>query len=48
MVAQEDIGIMKEIGLDSFRFSFSWPRILPRKIKLESPLSSFYVEIRKP
>ncbi|GLT27689.1 hypothetical protein SLA2020_026690 [Shorea laevis] len=26
---KEDIGRMKEIGLDSFRFSISWPRILP-------------------
>ncbi|GLU00229.1 hypothetical protein SLE2022_176100 [Rubroshorea leprosula] len=26
---KEDIALMKEIGLDSFRFSISWPRILP-------------------
>lgn len=26
---QHDIALMKEIGIDSFRFSFSWPRILP-------------------
>ncbi|XP_010265851.1 PREDICTED: beta-glucosidase 12-like isoform X1 [Nelumbo nucifera] len=24
-----DVGIMKEMGLDAFRFSISWPRILP-------------------
>lgn len=26
---QEDIELMKEIGLDSYRFSISWPRIMP-------------------
>lgn len=26
---QEDVALMKEMGLDSYRFSFSWPRILP-------------------
>ncbi|GMN55326.1 hypothetical protein TIFTF001_024451 [Ficus carica] len=26
----EDIAMLKEIGLDSFRFSISWTRILPR------------------
>ena len=26
---QEDIEIMKEIGLNAYRFSISWPRILP-------------------
>ncbi|GKV13453.1 hypothetical protein SLEP1_g24455 [Rubroshorea leprosula] len=26
---KEDIARMKEIGLDSFRFSSSWPRISP-------------------
>ncbi|KAJ4847712.1 hypothetical protein Tsubulata_039564 [Turnera subulata] len=26
---QEDVALMKEIGLDSYRFSISWPRILP-------------------
>lgn len=25
----EDVGLMKEIGLDAYRFSISWPRILP-------------------
>ncbi|KAG5250046.1 beta-glucosidase [Salix suchowensis] len=27
---KEDIKIMKDIGLDSYRFSISWPRILPK------------------
>ncbi|KAK3224016.1 hypothetical protein Dsin_011041 [Dipteronia sinensis] len=26
---KEDIALMKKIGLDSFKFSISWPRILP-------------------
>ncbi|SFL69781.1 GH1 family beta-glucosidase [Halanaerobium salsuginis] len=26
---QEDIALMKEIGLDTYRFSISWPRVLP-------------------
>jgi beta-glucosidase len=25
----EDIGLMRELGIDSFRFSIAWPRILP-------------------
>jgi beta-glucosidase len=24
-----DVGLMRELGLDAFRFSFAWPRILP-------------------
>ncbi|XP_059453122.1 beta-glucosidase 17-like isoform X2 [Corylus avellana] len=27
---QDDISLIKEIGFDSFRFSISWPRILPK------------------
>lgn len=30
---QEDIQLMKEIGLPAYRFSFSWSRILPEGIK---------------
>ncbi|KAJ0095387.1 hypothetical protein Patl1_17268 [Pistacia atlantica] len=26
---KEDVAAMKEIGLDTFRFSISWPRVLP-------------------
>ncbi|XP_059649065.1 beta-glucosidase 12-like [Cornus florida] len=26
---KEDISLMKDIGLDAFRFSISWPRVLP-------------------
>ena len=27
---KEDIGLMKDIGLQAYRFSVSWPRVLPR------------------
>jgi beta-glucosidase len=26
---EEDIGLMRELGLDAFRFSIAWPRVLP-------------------
>src|SRR5947209_8009981 len=26
----EDIRLMRELGLDAFRFSIAWPRILPK------------------
>src|ERR1700749_604457 len=25
----DDIGLMRELGIDAFRFSIAWPRILP-------------------
>lgn len=28
---QQDVGLMKDTGIDAFRFSISWPRILPCK-----------------
>ena len=28
---QEDVQRMKEMGMDAFRFSISWSRVLPRK-----------------
>ncbi|KAA8549627.1 hypothetical protein F0562_001355 [Nyssa sinensis] len=27
---KEDVAILKKIGLDAYRFSISWPRVLPR------------------
>lgn len=31
-ILQEDVQIMKEMGLNAYRFSISWPRILPSEI----------------
>jgi len=28
---QEDVAMMKDIGFNAYRFSISWPRILPRE-----------------
>jgi beta-glucosidase/6-phospho-beta-glucosidase/beta-galactosidase len=28
---QEDVRLLKEMGMDAYRFSISWPRILPSK-----------------
>ena len=28
---REDVGLMKKMGLKSYRFSFSWPRIVPQR-----------------
>ncbi|POO00098.1 Glycoside hydrolase [Trema orientale] len=40
---KEDIKLMKKIGLDSFRFSISWSRILP-KGKISGGVNSFAVK----
>nr|WRW51049.1 strictosidine-beta-D-glucosidase [Uncaria rhynchophylla] len=34
---KEDIKAMKDIGLDTFRFSLSWPRILPKGRRTRGP-----------
>ena len=40
---REDIGLMKELGLKSYRFSISWPRIFPEgKGKLNQKGLDFY------
>jgi beta-glucosidase/6-phospho-beta-glucosidase/beta-galactosidase len=31
---QEDVHIMKDMGMDAYRFSISWTRILPSKCEL--------------
>ena len=31
-VLQEDVKLMEEIGLDAYRFSISWSRLLPSKV----------------
>ncbi|MGM0445581.1 MAG: GH1 family beta-glucosidase, partial [Bacillota bacterium] len=40
---KEDVELMKEIGLDSYRFSVSWPRIFPKgKGKINQKGIDFY------
>ncbi|MEX2162499.1 MAG: GH1 family beta-glucosidase [Anaerolineales bacterium] len=40
---QEDIGIMKQIGLQAYRFSIAWPRIFPiGRGRLNEPGLDFY------
>ena len=28
---REDVGLMRELGVDAFRFSVAWPRVPPRR-----------------
>lgn len=35
---QNDINLMKDLGMDSYRFSISWPRIFPKKIMSIMPI----------
>ncbi|KAB1224890.1 Beta-glucosidase 17 [Morella rubra] len=44
---KEDINLVKELGLDSFRFSISWSRILPSKISLHSSFCHFIWEAKR-
>ena len=40
---EEDLGLMAEAGFDAYRFSFSWPRLLPETDRDVNPLGiSFY------
>ncbi|MDQ3707131.1 MAG: GH1 family beta-glucosidase [Chloroflexota bacterium] len=40
---REDVALMKELGLDAYRFSISWPRVLPEgRGKVNSPGLDFY------
>lgn len=32
-VLQGDIDLMKDLGMDAYRFSISWPRIFPSKLQ---------------
>lgn len=43
-ILQEDIQRMKEMGIDSYRFSISWSRILPGKFLLF--VSSYHVFLK--
>lgn len=39
---KEDVAIMKELGLKSYRFSIAWPRIMPEKGKINPKGIAFY------
>ena len=44
---QEDVAIMKELGLKSYRFSVSWSRVIPAKGEVNPKGIQFYVNLVK-
>ncbi len=44
---KEDVALMKELGLKSYRFSVSWPRVMPEKGKINPKGIEFYVNLVK-
>ena len=44
---KEDVALMKEMGLKSYRFSLSWSRILPERGKVNPKGIEFYVNLVK-
>lgn len=43
---REDVALMKELGLKAYRFSVSWPRVLPRgKEEVNRPGLKFYDDL---
>lgn len=44
---REDVAIMKELGLKSYRFSVSWSRVIPAKGKINPKGIEFYVNLVK-
>lgn len=44
---REDIMMMKQLGLDSYRLSISWPRIFPEKDKYNPQGMQFYKDVLK-
>lgn len=47
ILAQEDVGIMEDIGFDAYRFSISWSRMLPSKLYNLSSKKVSYIIIYK-
>jgi len=39
---KEDVAIMKELGLKAYRFSISWPRVMPEEGKINEAGLEFY------
>ena len=42
---QEDVALMKKIGLKSYRFSISWSRVIPEEGKVNPEGLKFYSEL---
>ena len=42
---REDIQLMKRIGLRAYRFSVSWPRVMPREGEINEKGLAFYSEL---
>lgn len=42
---REDVALMKEMGLKSYRFSVSWPRIVPERGKVNKEGLKFYSDL---
>lgn len=42
---REDVALMKKIGLKSYRFSVSWPRVMPEKGKVNNKALRFYSDL---
>ena len=42
---KEDVALMKEMGLKSYRFSVSWPRVIPEEGKINKAGLEFYSDL---
>lgn len=42
---KEDVALMKELGLKSYRFSVAWPRVMPEKGKINPKGIQFYKDL---
>jgi beta-glucosidase len=42
---REDIALMKQLGLKAYRFSVSWPRVMPRPHEVNAKGLQFYVDL---
>src|SRR4029077_1024078 len=39
---KSDVALMKELGLQSYRFSISWPRVIPERGRVNEKALDFY------
>ena len=42
---KEDVAIMKKLGLKAYRFSISWPRVIPEHGKVNKKGLKFYIDL---